>query len=189
MRPTRTAFTLLEMVLVLALIVILAAIASPSLVSMRPHYRIQGAADSLKSAFANARALAMETGQPYRVAIVPNKGNYRVAPDSAEFWAGGPPPPAEDGTRLEVIDGSVPEGVVLLPDGSADVLPGEDEQTVVAAEGLGPDQWKTVAVLLPDGTARDDARVTLRTRGTRPRTIFLRSLTGIVSLERDVEGR
>src|SRR5262245_5771303 len=181
MRSRRPSFTLLELLLVMAILVILAAIATPSLLSMRPYYRIQGGSDSLKAAFVNARAYAMDTGQPYRLAIIPGKGNFRVAPDSSEFWSGSAPQSSADGTPLPVLDGAVPEGVVLLLDDTGDV--GENEDTVLPSEGLGPDQWKTVAVFLPVGTAREDARVTLRTAGTRPRTIFLRSLTGIVTVE------
>jgi prepilin-type N-terminal cleavage/methylation domain-containing protein len=183
MRSRRLGFTLLELVLVMAILVILAAIGAPSLLSMRPYYRIQGGTDSLKAAFANARAYAMDTGQPYRLAIIPGKGNFRIAPDSSDFWSGSAPQTADDGTPLQVLEDAVPEGVVLLLDDNADIGDDDDQQTVLSSEGLSPDQWKTVAVLLPDGTAREDARVTLRTPGARPRTVFLRSLTGIVSVE------
>lgn len=177
----RRAFTLLELMLVLAIIVILAAIAAPSFLSMRPYYRIQGGTDGLKAAFANARAYAMDTGQPYRLAIIPGKGNFRVAPDASEFWTGSTPQSSDDGTPLPILEDAVPEGVVLSLDNTIEVV--EDEQTVLPSEGLSPDQWKTVAVFLPVGTAREDARVTLQTPGARPRTVFLRSLTGIVSVE------
>ena len=179
----RAAFTLLEMILVLALLVIVAALATPSLVSMQPYYRNQGGADALKSAFANARAAAMDTGQPYRVAIVPGKSNFRVAPDDPTYWTGSSQPfNSEESTTITIIESAAPKGVVLsLDDSTGVVMSEDDEDTVLSAESIGPDQWRTLAVLLPDGSAREDARVILRTRGTYPLLVYLRSLTGIAT--------
>src|SRR5262252_3738325 len=89
----RRAFTLLEMILVLTIVVILLSLAYPSFTSMQRQYRLEGAADAAKAGMASARAQAIEEGRPYRFAIVPGKGNFRVAPDSPAYWSGGQPPP------------------------------------------------------------------------------------------------
>jgi hypothetical protein len=44
-------------------------------------------------------------------------------------------------------------------------------------------QWTTGAVFLPNGTARDDVKITFQVRGVRPATLQLRGLTGTVSVQ------
>src|SRR5438874_4807621 len=82
----RSGYTLLELMLVLAIIVVMAAIAYPSATAMYGHLRLSQAADAVRAAWAEARAHAIDEGRPYRFAIIPDQGNYRVAPDSPEFW-------------------------------------------------------------------------------------------------------
>src|SRR5262249_12697428 len=91
----RRAFTLFEVVLVLALMVILGALAYPNLDSLYSDFRWTQASDQVRACWAEARAHAMNEGRTYRFAVVNNSGNYRLAPDSSEFWAsnsGAPPP-------------------------------------------------------------------------------------------------
>src|SRR5262245_61942594 len=88
MRSTRQGFTLFELVLVAVLLVILAAISVPSLESLAGYFRATAASDAVRACWAQARARAMNDGTPYRFSVMPGKGNYRLAPDSANFWAG-----------------------------------------------------------------------------------------------------
>src|SRR5262249_46829411 len=151
----RRGFTLLEMILVLALVVILASLVYPSYTAMQRSYRLEGAADEAKAGMITARAQAIEEGRPYRFAVVPGKGNYRVAPDSPDFWGSGTPPTAPEGTAAPLLlEDSLPEGtnfgedikiteVIFLPDGSARVADSSDDShpTVdfsVATEGTRP---------------------------------------------------
>src|SRR5215831_16602595 len=94
----RRGFTLFEIILVMAVLVILAGLSYPSLENMYGYYRVQAAADTLRGNWAEARTRAMEEGRPYRFAAVLGKGNFRVAPDGAEFWSGSDAAPADSGT-------------------------------------------------------------------------------------------
>jgi hypothetical protein len=46
----------------------------------------------------------------------------------------------------------------------------------------------TVAVFLPDGTARDDAEVRFQVKGALPKTVKLRGLTGAVTVRQEGGG-
>ncbi len=184
----RRGYTLLEMILVLAIVVILLSVAYPSLTAMQRSYRLEGAADAAKGGMASARAQAIEEGRPYRFAIVPGKGNFRVAPDSAAYWSGGQPPPPQGTAPPLVLEGHL-EGAWFGEAGQYN----EGDATALEPGEVGPDQWKTVAVFLPDGTARapdgtDDSLpevvIPVATEGTRPLVVVLRLLTGTVSSRR-----
>jgi len=176
----RRGFTLFEIILVMAVLVILAGLSYPSLENMYGYYRVQAAADTLRGNWAEARTRAMEEGRPYRFAVVLGKGNFRVAPDGAEFWAGSDAAPADSGTPPLIASDALPKGIrfrrVDGPRGDA------DSNTIVPTEGIDPGQWSPLATFLPDGTARDDVAIVLEAEGARPVVVKLRALTGGVSV-------
>jgi prepilin-type N-terminal cleavage/methylation domain-containing protein len=181
-RQFRRAYTLLEVTLVLALMVILGAIAYPSLEAMSAGVKVEGAADSVRAAWSEAQAHAVNEGRPYRFAVVPGKGNYRIAPDSDSFWSGGTPPTSGADDPAIAHEGSLPKGIVFTTDGSA--APSNNEDTVLSADGVSPGQWVPTAVFLPDGTAQDDVNIKLELAGVQPMVVHLRALTGVISVER-----
>jgi prepilin-type N-terminal cleavage/methylation domain-containing protein len=179
MRPPRRGYTLFELVLVIAVLAAVAALAYPSVEAMYGNYRVTAAVDQVRAAWAAARAHALEEGRPYRFGVVPDGGNIRVAPDGGEFWGGGGASLGDGGGDAYVQEESLPKGVrvSLSANGAAGPVddgpaPGGD----VPAGG-----WTTAAVFLPDGTARDDAELLFRARGSRPVSLRLRALTGIVT--------
>jgi type II secretory pathway pseudopilin PulG len=181
---SRQGFTLFELVLVLALIIMLAAIAFPSLDSMYGGFKVTSAEDLVRSAWARARAQAINDGIAYRFCVAPGKGNFRIAPDTDEFWTG------NDGAAANtdlanpplIVQDVLPKGVRFLtgkPEHGGAVDSGGD--TIVPAGGVDPSSWASPIVFLPDGTARDDAELTLSARGANARVLRLRGLTGIVT--------
>src|SRR5262249_19722787 len=134
--------------------------------------------------WAQARAQAMNEGRPYRFAVVPNKGNWRVAPDSSDFWGGNGGDSSggvlEDvlprGGRFSTLDavragGADQAGAGALPVGTAS-----------------PEVFIPVAVFYPDGTARgtsdDNADIVFHYSGARPLQVKLRGLTGTSTVQR-----
>src|SRR5690348_16660356 len=81
----RRAYTLFELLLVLALLIVMAAIAYPTLDSLYADFRLSSAADQVRACWAEGRAHAVEEGRPYRFAVVPERGNFRIAPDGADY--------------------------------------------------------------------------------------------------------
>jgi len=178
--PLRRGFTLLEVTLVLAVIVLLAAMAYPSLEAMYGDVKLSAGADLVRSRWADARTRAIEEGRPYRFATQPD-GKFRVAPDASDFWSGGGTPSDSVGANDAdvpplVIEDSLPNGI-----GFAD-----DSNSGESSDGSG---WTTVLRFLPDGTASADRVITLRAEGYRSVQLKLRALTGAVTVETLPAGR
>src|SRR5688572_33363402 len=85
-RTRRPGLTLLEVRLVMAILLLLGAIAYPTLSAMYGDVRVKAAADEVRGAWTEARARAIEDGRAYRFAVEPGTGKFRVAPDQSEFW-------------------------------------------------------------------------------------------------------
>src|SRR5262245_60047620 len=111
MKKRRTGATLFEILLVMAIVVIISAMAFPSLSAMYGSYKINGAVDSVRSAWADARARAIEEGRPYRFAVEPSGSSYRVAPDHPDYWEGNSIPTDDPNGQGLVIEQSLPAGV------------------------------------------------------------------------------
>src|SRR5688572_9378033 len=77
----------MEVVVVMAILVLLAAVVLPSIYAFRGDTRPQAAADAVRTDLANARGRAMQAGTAYRVAVSGDGKRIRRAPDTAEFAA------------------------------------------------------------------------------------------------------
>lgn len=188
-----SGFTLLEVVLVLALIVILGALLYPSLDSMYADYRLTAAADEVRARWAEARAQAVNEGRDYRFAVVRNGGNIRIAPDSAAFWGNGGTATQPDAvTPPLIVETALPRGVrVLLGDPVGLAAQDLEGETSLPLGNIGLDAWTGVVTFRPDGTAdaldgRDSGvvRLTLVGKYATPLVLELRTLTGSVTTHR-----
>jgi prepilin-type N-terminal cleavage/methylation domain-containing protein len=189
---SRAGYTLLELIVVMAILVMLGAVIYPSLEDSYGQFKVTGAADDIKGAWAEARARAIEDCMPYRFAVIPNTTHFRVAPDRAEFWSGGDPPEqSTTGNRPPLVRrGSLPKGVYF---GDAngkepDVKAGKDDDN----DDKAPEEssaWTTLAVFLPTGEAQDDVTIKLSYKDAKPVYLQLRALTGTVKTITDKEER
>lgn len=174
----RRGWTLFELMVVLAVIVIVGAIAAPSLTTSYANYRLKAAADGISAAFAKARSNAMSRGCAYRVSIMPDTGNYRIAPDNASAststtnQAGAP----------AVIEDHLPPGVQIAMGGQSASDPTSPTANVGSSVGQSDNgSYVVAAVFQPDGTARNDVQVVLSMKGAAPITVKLRGMTGSVT--------
>jgi prepilin-type N-terminal cleavage/methylation domain-containing protein len=188
-RKRRGAFSLFEILLVIAIVVILAALAYPSLngwvtggkgLTGKPGQ--VGALDEVRGKLADARARAMEEGRPYRFAVMPGKGNYRIAPDDDESWGQGGGAEGGSGRKPLVFAGALPPGS-LFSDPHA-VTPATDSHTALPPEQVSPGSYQTLVTFLADGTARDNGQIAVSTVGA-PRAVVLtiQALTGNVTTQ------
>lgn len=104
-------FTLHELLVVLAMMGIMAAIALPGIVRTIPHYRLRGAARELMCQFNKAKVVAVRTGENVAIVFSPDPGNsYEIFLDNGD----GPGGEAADRIR----NGSEPLlATVLMPQG------------------------------------------------------------------------
>ena len=162
-RP-HAGFTIFELIVVLTLLLLLAAVILPSVGAFRGDTRQRAGADSIRGELAVARARAMEEGRPYRVAIREDGKRIRRAPDTADF---------------------AQTGAFGHADSSAAVVDYEFEHVtaeVVAEQDMlqpsGADGWTTIAIVLPDGTCRDDtALVAIKEENNGELRVRVRGLT------------
>ena len=169
---SRRGFTLLELMLVMTIIVIAAALTFPSFEAMLATTNEYAARDMVRARWAEMRAKALEENRSYRFAVTENTGKFRVAPDDDAYWSGGSTGDGIEDMPL-IIEGDLPEGVLFTT--SAEAFAGE------AAPAPGAQWGLTVAVYLGEGIARDDAEIFFGKAGQRPLGLRLRALTGAVS--------
>lgn len=188
--PARKGYTLMELMLVMAIIVIMGGVAYPSAMSMWTAYRLRAGADAIRAGWVGARSHAVEEGQRYRFSVVPGKGNFRVAPDSADYWSSSLPDFDHDNPPL-VVEDTLPRGIVFTVSNGNDGGSGDGDTSVAIGE-VDPGQWQTIAVFEADGTAQEDVTITLACpgEGGRPIVVSLRALTAISSAKMgSVEGQ
>ncbi len=177
----RGGFTILEMVLVLAVITMLSAMAYPTMTGWFKGETLKTGSDTIREAIAMARYLAIEEGEPYRLCIVDGGGNLRAAPDREEFWSGG------SGDDSEEHEDSLPDGVAVSMDqgvSDPEIMDFGDRKTAQEVGSVNPSSWVQVAVFFPDGRADTDATLMCEGLGVRSIIIHLRALTGTSSVER-----
>jgi type II secretory pathway pseudopilin PulG len=81
----RRGITLVELLLVLALLVVVGSLAAPAVTSSFASVRLRRAGDKVLACWAQARAKAVETGVPCQFRFEPETGKARV-----EAWTGVP---------------------------------------------------------------------------------------------------
>jgi hypothetical protein len=173
----------MELVLVCAMMVVVASMAYPLLGTLSGPDGLTGkpgqkaALDVLRSKLADARSRAMREGKAYRVAVVPKKGNYRVAPDSDDFWSG----PGE-GSSGTVVAGALPHGSCFCAaDGSADSCP--TENTAQEPEQVDPASYQKLVTFLPNGTATEEGKIGVKVVDALRVIVTVHADTGVVTTQ------
>jgi general secretion pathway protein H len=115
----RRAFSLLELLLVIAIMGMLAAVVLPSLPGALESARLRGSAGEVRATLTLARTLAVSESRSRAVAFDLGRGEYGIDGDSRK-WA------LPEGIRVAVLrrgDAAAERGVLRVrfyPDGSAD---------------------------------------------------------------------
>ena len=118
----RRGYTLFEMIIVVALICLLAGLATPPIMAMYDDYRLQAAVDEVAGRWSAIRARAITEGRPYRFSIQSESGDFRVGPDAPEFWSGGDAPAATGpGNQAPlVVQDTLPKGIRFVMGNAGD---------------------------------------------------------------------
>ncbi len=197
-RSRRAAgLTLIEVCLVLAVLVVVAAVAYPHVQGPFARQRVRKAAELVRVELARARNTAMRTGRIMMFRYELNQGRFVTLPFARQqdFVEGdlattggnggtGPRaglPASQSIATTTTRPGMLPAGIVF-----AQVAVGSDTRMSYELPSTGPGAWgisgtSTAAppiVLYPDGTS-SDARIVLRDRDGRASLVTLRGLTGM----------
>ncbi len=163
--PSR-GFTLIELMLVLALLVVIGALSVAALDGTVTRARLDEGADAVGTAWTDARTKAISTGTRVVFTCQIGGSEYRIAPcnDLAQ---------TEEQMAAECDSGQLPEGVVFRAVQSA------QRDTVAAGTsavaGMNGD-WGSPIVFDPDGTSYD-AVLVLESESGRQVELTLRGLT------------
>lgn len=175
-RPRRqqAAFTLLELLLVMGLLVILAALSWPALRGPLGSSRLREAAKIVRVELAKTRLQAMQNDAILQWQFSPGEGRFRVgvvreAPVEEEDVLSSNEP--EDETQ-RWSEFQLPEGIVF----------GEPEVTASPGasdwDQLSDENWSSPIVFYPNGTT-SNAELVLRNEREDSVVISLRGLTGV----------
>jgi type II secretory pathway pseudopilin PulG len=172
MRNNRPAYTLIEIMCVLAIVVAATAVGVPICESMLVDARTAAAGDMVRGRLADTRAKALDEGRSWRLGFLANSGIFQLAPDDSPEWDSA----TTDLTRTpDVIRDELPKDIIF----------GLNQGDVISAahSGAPGSKWETIAVYKWDGSASDDTTVYFGKGGLLPMRVNVRSLTGAVSIE------
>lgn len=180
----RHGYTLFELILVVGIVLVASVLAAPSLSSLYSSYKLNAAVDTVRAAWAESRARAIEEGRPYRFAVEPQGTAFRVAPDHPDYWEGGEGTANDPDGRGLILEKRLPGGVRFSVNGEAaeDVPEEAFEGNLLEEREVANADWATGVIFQPDGTSREDIRVLFQIQGARPTVLILRGLTGHVSV-------
>ena len=169
--PRRSGFTLLELMLVIAIISILLAVSYPTLDGMYQDVKVKAAADQVREAWVEARARAIEDGRAYRFGVQQGTGRFRVAPDNSFQDGSG----AGENDAPPFVHESELAGSITFD------VPGD------ATSEAG---WETVAVFSPDGSCSHDIEITLKGADDAAGLVVrVRAMTGAITVRPTRSGR
>ncbi|MEX2120972.1 MAG: prepilin-type N-terminal cleavage/methylation domain-containing protein [Pirellulales bacterium] len=173
---SRRAFTLLETVLVLSLLVILAAMAWPALKGPMSGHRLRRSADQVRAEWARARNRAMLSGEIQAFVYLPGSDRFRVvayadAQGTLQQAAAGSNAAGSGTTASGTSAGDrfLPAGVVF----AASTISPAASAAAFGAQG----SWSDMILFYPDGTTTN-ATVTLESEDGRQVPVELRGVTG-----------
>jgi Tfp pilus assembly protein FimT len=177
----RRAYSVLELMLVLALIVILGAFAYPELRGPIARQRLKSAAEVIRGAWNNARSSAMTTGEIHLFRYESGSGLFQVQRwINADTSSSEGPSAAASTASDEQL--SLPEEVEFLEGEQLDARASFEAQAMSGADtGSAPS-----VMFYPDGTTSTIELEIVNIYETRVR-ISMRGLTGVVSVSAPYE--
>jgi prepilin-type N-terminal cleavage/methylation domain-containing protein len=186
-RPARRGWTLLEMLIVLAVLVTILALVGPTVSKPLWKRELRDAARQIRIELAKARLAAIESATARQFRFQPGTGRFELARRSAEVLADGPLPggfggSADDGSRVPrsadpsqaaAIVQELPHGIVFWTERPGEQPLGDSDQ-VFATENT---EWSAPIVFYPNGRT-SNARLRLHGYPDYYVDVTLRGLTG-----------
>ena len=179
----RTALTLFEVLLVLALLVVIAAVSIPLVGNSLARARLDNSGELVRSAWGKARLAAMQAGEPYVFRYEPKGSRYQIAclsaitAEDADDLNTLPAESEEDAEYAEAdmlrLEKSRLPTEIVFSAGEVAALP-----QLAAAAAAADGGWSPPILFYPDGTTSDASVLVANSSGETIR-VTLRGLTGI----------
>ncbi len=197
-RKIHSAFTLLEAMLVLAIVAMIGTIAVPRMQGMYERSKLRGMANELRLIWDTARLDAMRTGQAQVFRCLPESGSYSVVPlvlpsdigsagaGATVMLSGGAVAETQAGGRLTAVDPTsqstkqLEQGITFV---SCQVVGSQRAYAIAQdaqANGISDIDPQTVGqavIFYPDGST-STAEVRIQNESGSMRAVQLRGLTG-----------
>jgi len=184
-RPSRAAFTLLELLIVLAVLAGLAALSWPAVRGLLAKSELQSAAKQVRAALAKARLDAMESGTARQFRYQPGMGRFEIAALAAlaeeRSDAGSLAP--DDRDSGAAVQNWLPSGVRFEESAAA----GEPASSAGLVGAPGEESWSTPILFFPNGRT-SNAKIRLRGRRDYQIDLSLRGVTGSVVMGKPEQG-
>ncbi len=118
----KAGFTIVELVIVIAMLGILAGIGSPALMEAYRNFKLRGEVRDLYSALQNARLVAIKENESVVIQFSPQAyttdggvGSYYIFVDNGDGAGGVADNDVRDGTEEVLADVTMPSGISLIP--------------------------------------------------------------------------
>jgi hypothetical protein len=186
-RPLRSAYTILEMLLVITVIVMATGLIVASIDGIREAYRLPRTTDDIRAILAGLRARAMDEATTYEFSFEPDTAKYRIRKSGGDAGGSHGPPSDVDVdpmSRIEFDQDDVlgehelPAGLTLL-EGRGD----GSRTTASMQTGEETDANRKSLRFLPDGSTTGLAFI-LKDAGGGEVHFHVRGLTGTVKTAR-----
>ena len=100
MHKRRPGYTLFELMLVLAVLIVVGALSVPVVESMLSTPRVTAGRDMVRARLADIRGRAMQEGRPYKFCFMEKSGKFRLEPEDSD---------TSDGSGALIFEGELPE--------------------------------------------------------------------------------
>ena len=195
-RFRRGGFTLPEMLIVLAILAIMAALTLPAMRGPLDKSRLRSSATSVKAAIAKARASAIRSGSDVSFYYERNGNHWKIEASDSAFAS-------QVGTSTDdllaeeapvtaapsvIREGMLPEGCTFAESTVAEGVEGElldeqaslNDQELIESGSPQSQRWATPLVFRPHGRGRD-AEILIRGNRDFAVTVDVRGLTGKIA--------
>lgn len=187
-RDNRHGMTLIEVVLVVAVLVVIASLASPSLLGMMETQKLRKSGEVMRGAFAKTRLTAMKTGRIQMFRYQYDSGTYAVEPwfasddmlesNDLQPTLPGMLPAAATNVASSGRPTELPEGVIFLAGETLSDNRSSEIDAALAQQLARETVWSPPILFYPDGTT-SDARVVLANKKRQVIEVTLRGITGM----------